>query len=53
MRLCVRLSSEHVPVHAIIFIPPQTEVEFVVLCLTSEEGELSRFCELDPITQRR
>lgn len=38
LRLCVRLSSEHVLVHSIILIHPHKEVEYVVFCLM-DEGE--------------
>ena len=36
---------------SIIFIHAPKEVESVVLCLTYEEKEFSRFFELDPVTK--
>ena len=37
--------------HSVIFIHAPKEVECVVLCLTYEEKEFSRFFELDPVTK--
>ena len=53
MRQSVRLYSEFVLVHSINLFHPHKEVEYVLLCRTDEERELSRYYVIETLAKIR
>ena len=53
MRQSVRLYSELVLVHSINLSHPHKEVEYVLLCRTDEERELSRYYVIETLAKIR